>query len=91
MRFTTGAGTGRSARTSSKPRAERDIINLQWQVYNVRLELVQAQLEIQRLRRRLEDVSMLIDVLQGNGILVDMMSDADQMVVKYVVSSVKEG
>ena len=44
IRFAGGIRTIGSANGSSKPRADdRAIINLQWQVYNARQELAQAQ------------------------------------------------
>ena len=94
MRFGIGVGTGKFANSSSKPRADnRDVINLQWQVYNARQELAQAQALIQQLQRKLDDVSMLTDILQSqsNGVLLDMMSDADQMVVGHVLGMLKKG
>ena len=94
MRFGVGIGTGRSGNGSRTPRVDnRDVINLQWQVYNARQELAQAQAVIQRLQRRLDDVSMLTDVLQSqsNGVLLDMMSNEDQMIVKHVLEMLKKG
>ena len=77
--------------------ADRAYINLQWQVYNARQELAQAQAVIQqlqrKLQRKLDDVSMLTDVLQeqSNGVLLDMMFDADQMVIKHVLDMLRKG
>ena len=92
IRFASGIRTTNSGNGSTKPR-DRDIINLQWQVYNARQELAQAQAVIQRLQRRLDDVSMLTDVLQSqsNGVLLDMMSNEDQMIVKHVLGILKKG
>jgi len=55
--------------------------------------LVQAQAVIQRPQRKLDDVSMLTDVLQeqGNGVLLDMMSNEDQMVLRHVLGLLKKG
>ena len=92
IRFVGGISGGRSANGSYKPQeSSRAYIELQWQVYNARLALAQAQAKIQELQHQLDDVAMLVDVLQGNGVLMDMMSDADQMVVKHVLGALKKG
>ena len=92
IRFAGGIAGGRSANGSYKSQeSSRAYIELQWQVYNARSELAQAQAKIQGLQHQLDDVAMLVDVLQGNGVLMDMMSDADQMVVKHVLGALKKG
>ena len=85
IRFGGGIRTIGSANGSSKPRADRAYINLQWQVYNMKLELAEAQTEIRQLRWQIEEVRLLAETLQANGILMDMMSNEDQMVVKHVL------
>lgn len=90
MRFSTGIGTGRSARSSSKP-AAKDIIDLQWQVFRLRRELAQAQIDIQHLQWRIDEVNLLVEALRANGALIDAMSDEDQMVIKHVLKVLKEG
>jgi len=92
IRFGVGANTIGSGNGSNKPReTDRAYINLQWQVYNARQELAQAQAVIQQLQRKLDDVSMLTDILQGqsNGVLIDMMSTADRMVVEHVMKMLR--
>ena len=92
IRFAGGIAGGRSANGSCKPQeSSRAYIELQWQVYNTRSELAKAQVKIQGLQHQLDDVAMLVDVLQGNGVLMDMMSDADPMVVKHVLGALKKG
>ena len=93
IRFGGGIRTTNSGNGSTKSRDDRAYINLQWQVYNARQELAQAQAIIQQLQRRLDDVSMLTDVLQSqsNGVLLDMMSNEDQMIVKHVLEMLKKG
>ena len=92
IRFGGGIRAIDSGNGSTKPR-DRDIINLQWQVYNARQELAQAQAVIQQLQRKLDDVSMLTDILQSqsNGVLLDAMSNEDQMIVKHVLEMLKKG
>ena len=85
IRFAGGIRTIGSASGSSKPRTDQDIIKLQWQVYNMKLELAEAQTEIRQLRWQIEEVRLLAETLQANGILMDMMSNEDQMVVKHVL------
>jgi len=57
----------------------------------MKLELAQAQAEIRQLRWQIEEVRLLTETLQANGVLIDMMSDEDQMVVKHVLKVLKKG
>ena len=57
----------------------------------MKLELVQAQTEILQLQWQIEEVRLLTETLRANGVLMDMMSDEDQMVVKHVLRVLKEG
>ena len=91
MRFGVGVGTGWSVNGSSRPHADQSIIKLQWQVHNMKLELVQAQTEILQLQWQIEEVRLLTETLRANGVLMDMMSDEDQMVVKHVLKVLKKG
>jgi len=55
----------------------------------MKLELAQAQTEIRQLRWQIEEVRLLAETLQANGVLLDMMSDEDQMVVKHVMKELR--
>ena len=83
--FGSGINTGRPANGSCKPRIDQALIQEQWKTYNAERELAQAEMKIKKLQWLVGDLSMLVEVLRDNGVLVDMMSDADQMVVKHLI------
>lgn len=80
-----GVNTGRPVNGSCKPRIDQALIQEQWKTYNAERELAQAEMKIKKLQWLVGDLSMLAEVLRDNGVLVDMMSDAGQMVVKHLV------
>jgi len=90
MRFAGGINTGKPGNGSLKLHgSDAALIREQWKAYNLKIELGQAQAKIKRLQWLVGDLSMLVEVLQDNGILVDMMSDEDQMVIRHLMETLK--